>query len=254
MADEEDIDLDEDQENTEELGPEDETEGGEEEAEASSAAGHGGEGQGQKGQQRQQPLAETEERKTLSRGEKRIAKLATEAREAREAANRISAQFQELQAQVIRQQGAPARIDPREEQERLAQMDPEQRTAYLLEQSDRKHQQQLGQMQFNMNDNLDRTEFNARVATDPRAARYKDEVEKALSAARQQGINPKRETLFYYLLGQKVANNQAKKQQASAGQKRVAAATTRPTNTSGDVARGGKSGNTLEKRLSGLLI
>jgi hypothetical protein len=202
----------------------------------------------------EQARTQDRERSPVSRSDRRIQRLANEAREAREAANRTAAQLAETQNHLLRLQAGQGRPDPREEAERLAQMDPETRQAYLLDQSERRHQTDMARLQFNMNDNLDRSKFEARATSDARVARYKDDVEAALQQARQQGMNPARETIYFYLLGKKVAENAGKKPQAAAAGRRVAANTGKPANTSGDVGAGRRGAKSLEQKLDGVII
>jgi hypothetical protein len=187
----------------------------------------------------------------LSRGERRFQRLANEAREAREEAARTRRDFDELSRRVSQQ--PQQQYDPRQEQEYLASLSTDQRVDYMLQRANQTHQQQLAQMQIAMADTNDKNEYTARCSTDKRAARYKDEVERTLQQLRQQGMNPRRETIFYYLVGQKVANGKPSAAQAQGATERRRRQETQGGSPRSDAGQPrSRAGRTLEERLDGV--
>jgi hypothetical protein len=58
---------------------------------------------------------------------------------------------------------------------------------------------------FQAQDLSDRTAFEAKIASDPHRARYRDRVESAIQEERRQGRNASREAVYYYMLGKDIA-------------------------------------------------
>lgn len=170
------------------------------------------------------------EQRRPTRGEARFQKLSQSAKDAAERAANAERRAQELEARLARLE------QPRQEQpkgkspEELALMTPDELVNYRLGESEKRFQQQLGQIQFATYEAGDRAAFNALKATDPLAAKYADEVEQRLAALRQQGQNVDREKLFTFILGEKARQGRvaAKTKQAAAGQRRIAQQQTRP--------------------------
>lgn len=151
------------------------------------------------------------EKPTSGRLSKRLARLRSEAQQAKEEAQRIGREFQEFRDNQTRQQ--QSYIDPRIEAERRAAMTPEERSQEDLRISEQRHQADMERLRLQMIDTADRQKFETRAATDPRAKKYAADVEKLLGDVRRQlGWNPTRETLYAYMIGMKVLNMQPKKQ------------------------------------------
>ena len=183
----------------------------------------------------------------VSRGERRFQRLANEARQAREEAARTRAELDRLNQRFSQ----PQQPDPRAEQEYLSTLTTDERVNYLLHKSSQTHQSQMVQMQIAMADQNDRSEYATRCTTDKRAERYKDDVERTLGQLRSQGMNPKRETIYFYLLGQKVANGKPSAKQAEQLDVRRRRQTTQPGRAGSDAgAPRGRRGSTLEDRLA----
>ena len=193
--------------------------------------------------------------RVLSRGERRFQRIRNELKEARAEAQRTRAELEGRITQLQQgfQQPQP-QMDPRWEAERLASLSPEERMQEQLTRATEQHKYELARMRYEQADLNDQTEFKQRGTSDKRVSRYAQEVEQTLAGLRQQGMNPKRETIYFYLLGRKIAQAQGQPaRQQKEGQERLRRATTRPTNAGGDVParRGGK---TLEQRLDGVLL
>lgn len=195
--------------------------------------------EGQEGQVRGKP----------GRRENTIRALRREAQEAKEEAARTAREFREFRDNQGR--GQPQQQeDPRAELERLAAMSPEERNAYNLDKATRQHQFELGRMRYEMADTNDKAEFKGRAVTDPRVKKYEPQVEQLLAQVRTNlGWNPKREVLYYYLIGQKVANSKGKvgerRQQGRDNVRRVA---TKPTTGRSDVPARGREGKSFEDK------
>lgn len=194
-----------------------------------------------------------------SRGANRIATLAAE-----RAAATTRAEAAERELAAIRQerQNNQQRETAEQEAQRLAMMDPEERTEYRLNQIEARNQQALSEIRFQSADTNDKTAFEAICARNPAVAAMKDEVEEALKAMRAQGTTAPRETVAAYLIGQKAI---AKQPRAKAAGARTAAAgrerqQARPTGGGrGDVPangqrRGGSEAEQRRRRLENLEI
>lgn len=160
--------------------------------------------------------------------------------------------FQRQIAELRQAQGQP-RVDPELEAARIAAMSPEERIEYRAAQSEQRHAQEMQLLKFQMADNADAQAFRTRCATDARAAKYAADVDKMLGAARQAGMNPTREIIYYVLLGQKVANAKTAPKQRQQGEERLRRQTTRTTRSGSDTS-GTRGGRSLEQRLDGVQI
>jgi hypothetical protein len=183
-----------------------------------------------------------------------IRTLRQRAQEAEDRAARIEREVQEARAAAQRAQPKESRED---REARLALMDPEQRSEFRLNEALEQNRRDMALMQFQMQDTADRTSFEAKAATDKLYAKWAPKVEAELADLRRQGQNVSREQLFAYLVGKSALEGRGKTspKQAREGQRRVKAATSRPTNGRGDVgADRRRSGDSPAKRLEGIEI
>jgi hypothetical protein len=74
----------------------------------------------------------------------------------------------------------------------------------------RENQRLANQALFQAQDMSDRTQYESKVATDPRRAKYRDRVEQAVQEERRQGRNASREAVYYYMLGKDIADGKLK--------------------------------------------
>jgi len=193
-----------------------------------------------------------------SRGANRIATLAAERAAANARAEAAEARLREVET---RQSQQTQRETEAQERERLAMMDPEERAEYRIQQFEQRMEQRQRTIEFQAQDTNDKTSFEGLCARNPALAPLKDEVEEALKAMRANGTTAPRETVAYFLLGQKAA---AKAPRAKAAGARAAAAgrerqQARPTNGRGDVPatgqrRGGSEAEQRRRRLENLEI
>ena len=103
------------------------------------------------------------------------------------------------------------RETPQQREARLAALPPEQRILTELNEmrAEQAYHQQL--TTFRANDYADKAAFDALAASDPRARRYAQEVERQLAQLRLQGQNVDRKTLLKYIVGEAVFANPARK-------------------------------------------
>lgn len=120
----------------------------------------------------------------------------------------------------------------------------------------RENQRVSAQALFTSTDVADRTSFEQLAVTKPAVhARYKDEVEKRLQAARSQGSNPSRQDILRWLIGQDAIDGKlgAKKKPAAPAPRPAARAL---PGARGDVRGGGAMSDREKraKRLEGVQI
>ncbi|MDE2426666.1 MAG: hypothetical protein KGO96_12240 [Elusimicrobia bacterium] len=122
-----------------------------------------------------------------------------------------------------------------QEEQRLAQMLPEERAEYIARQTAQRQEQQFAELRREMQDSADRAAFAAACASDPRLSRVQSEVEAQLTALRSQGTTLPRTELAAYILGKKLLEKSATagKRQRSEAAGRVARETARPVNGGG---------------------
>jgi hypothetical protein len=171
-----------------------------------------------------------------------------------EVAERIAAKkVAEIEARILAQPKAPSPESVAARQARLDEMDPMERRLFLLEE-DRNNER------FATNERLDKLSFQTLCATDPVAAKYKDDVERELSALRARGSNVDRDTMLTHVIGMKMRANATRatsrtKKTAQVNRERQ---TARPGNARGDVpatdrrAAGSKAAR--DKRLENMEI
>jgi hypothetical protein len=192
---------------------------------------------------------ENRSREVSAKTSRKEGRLAVIAREAKEAKAEAAAAKRELEA-LRQNQNRPPPETAEQRAQRLANMDPDQRTEYLLNEQGRKFQDQLNQIQFQSQDSADRTAFEGMCARNTVAARYKDEVESELQRLRQLGFNSPRETVLKYVIGEKALAGASK---AKAKQERTAATNrtrqqARPSSSTSDVPAGNRRGGSEKEQ------
>jgi hypothetical protein len=135
----------------------------------------------------------------------------------------------------------PPAVDPREEEARVAEMSPEERSAYYLRKTERDLSFKIELMKFENHDNTDKFAFQAKAAKDPRYAKYADEVEKELAGLRRTGQNVPRELVLQFVIGRAVLKNEPKaKAQAAKAKENLEAQKAAPVAAKGDQAGAAK--------------
>jgi hypothetical protein len=138
-----------------------------------------------------------------TRGERRIAQLAKETRDAK-------AEVARLKALVERPVQQQPQETPAQRAERLAMMEPEDRINFLVDEKVGGLQRQFATLSFQMQDTGDRTAFDSLCARNPVAAKLKDQVEARLGEMRAAGTTAPRETVLKYVIGDRALANAAR--------------------------------------------
>ena len=164
-----------------------------------------------------------------TRGENRVAAATRAAKEAKAEA---ALARQEL-ALLRQQQQQPRGETQAQVNERLAQMEPWERTEYLTT-------QRLNQIEWNANERADKAAFKMVCMSDPVASRMESEVEARLTQMRASGQTVDRETLYTFMLGERAKANKGRatgkaQRTATANRERQQA---RPSNSRGDATPG----------------
>jgi chromosome segregation ATPase len=166
------------------------------------------------------------------RTDNRVQRLANERREAKEAVRIERERSDRLEAEINalrqgREAAEQARLQ-REEEE----LDPDERRIRTLE-------RELVQTRFQAGDTRDRQVFQEQVAGNPALKALMPDIEKELAVARSKGMNPTREAVAKFILGERAFNRSkevpGKRRQA---QGRVEAARGAPLNARSDASTG----------------
>lgn len=196
-----------------------------------------------------------------SRGQTRAQRLANEKRQEKERADRLQAQLEA----VLRDRSAPTapptpQESPQQRQARLAAMDAEDRVNYLRQEDTQRLEAQFQQQAFRTEDTLDSIRFDQMKASNPAFKAVAADVEKRLAEMRANGTTAPRETVAYYLIGQRAIERAGRE----GGKQRKAAAEgidrnrARPGSSRSDVpagsSRGGNEAAQRRKRLEGQMI
>jgi len=162
----------------------------------------------------------------------------------------------------LRRQAAPRAPDPMEQariqeerRQRLALMDPEQRTEFLLNEQREQFNARIGGMQFQTADAIDQAKFDRLCDRNPVAEKYRERVEETLQEwRRNNGSNPGRAEVLRWILGDEAL----KRGPAAATRQRNGAEARRARQTvparggrGSDVTAPGRGGtaNALQKRI-----
>lgn len=211
-----------------------------------------GSDEGQEGQQDQ--VAPT-------RGQNRFQRLANEAREAKEKADRLEREMGEFRARS--QPNVADQIRARREAELKAAQetgDPNQYYETRLRHQSEDTQYQINRIAFETADGRDAASFARLCARRPEIADLESEVEKQLAILRSQGGNAQREVVAKFLLGDRAFNRAAAaktraKTKADVERTRERGA---PVRSGGDVPatrqRGGSEKQQRENRLKDIQI
>ena len=111
-----------------------------------------------------------------------------------------------------RAQSAPVDTEYQREEERLRnpEMTDIERWQINANRTLRATQAEARQAMFQAQDMSDRARFEAKIASDPRRAKYADRVEEAIRQERAAGRNAEREAVYYYMLGKDIAEGKLK--------------------------------------------
>jgi hypothetical protein len=182
-----------------------------------------------------------------SRASRRVSALRNRLKDQESENQRLRSDIERIIAQT-RQPAAP-QIDPyrqaeiqRQENERLAMMQPHEIAAYTEQKLRNEFQGQRLQDRIELRDLIDKQMFDGLKARNKLAQRFGPQVEELLVAARNQNMNPTREILLKALVGQEVMEK-ADRQAADLrrrGARQIAAQTTQPGGGRSTVGNGGR--------------
>lgn len=171
---------------------------------------------------------------------RRSANRFREERQRREAAERRAQELEnEKRALEQRQQNERALQQQRlneEEQARLADMTPEERTEYRLNKMQATIQYNAQMEQFRSFDSADKANFDAMCRVSAVHRRHRARVEEALDLLRKQGQNMPRETLLVYAVGE-AAMKASKEQKQRVAPRPSRKVPRNPSSSRADVAR-----------------
>jgi hypothetical protein len=176
-------------------------------------------------------------------------------RAAKEAKAEAEATRRELEQLKQERQGRQTAEQQELERQHIALMDPEEKTAFLLNKQQQEFNGRFGALEFRMQDAADRTAFEASCARNPAFDAVRDDVERQLAEMRRTGANANRETVALYFIGKRAVERAAKggkAKQAAKGEKRIQSERVAAPSGRSDVRAGGeKSGakNSLRARL-----
>lgn len=109
---------------------------------------------------------------------------------------------------------AQPRVDPTYEEEERKLRDPStselERWQIQSNRTLRATEARATQALMQAQEMQDRTRFEAKVASDPRRAKYLDRVEEEVSKAKQRGQMASREDVYYWMLGKDIAEGKLK--------------------------------------------
>ncbi|PRF97456.1 hypothetical protein C6Q14_28355 [Burkholderia ambifaria] len=114
---------------------------------------------------------------------------------------------------VARAPAAPASdrdFEAEEARLRDPNLDPMERWQIQSNRTLRQSQQAAQAALFQAQDLRDQTLFEAKIASDPHRARYRDRVEAAVQEERRAGRNASREAVYYFMLGRDIADGKLK--------------------------------------------
>lgn len=200
---------------------------------------------------RQESREEVERPK--SRGENRVAeatRVAAEAKRRAEEAERRLAAIEQAQQQNLTRESAAQR------EQRLAMMDPDQRTQYLLQEQAQHFEARLNAIQFTAQDSADRTAFEALCARNPIAAKHSEKVEAELAKLRATGQTAPRATVLRYVIGDSalLATPRARTKAAQTAAGNRARQSARPASGRSDVSASDRRNTSLYDRIKDIEI
>ena len=175
--------------------------------------------------------------KPISRAQRRIQALSEAVHELRK---RVDAP---PQRQPDPNAEAEARRREAEEDERVRLSgDPDLIARHAVGKVERKLSAQFSSVVSHVVDRSDKTDFQALCASNPAVAAVADAVEKQLVQSRAQGLNPTREALAKYILGERLLNRAkgAKTRQQRHADTEVRRQAARPGSSRSDVSSSGR--------------
>ncbi len=100
-----------------------------------------------------------------------------------------------------------AQETPQQRQMRLDAMDPYERQEFLSREREQRLEARIAQAEFRAEDRADKSAFDSLCARNPAAQKMAQQVEDRLAESRRNGVNIPRESILYFLLGQRAMAN-----------------------------------------------
>jgi len=168
-----------------------------------------------------------------------------------ERAGRLEKELAELKARDAERQRREETQNQQTRAERRLLMTTEERFADELAELREQQTQFLKQQQFVAAENSDQAAFRELKASDPRVAKYEDQVERELSNLRAKGVYTfGRKEVLAALIGMQVLNGKSQvKAQVTKGKQNIRRAQTAPNKGQSDLGGRQRQGKSLEDRL-----
>lgn len=192
-----------------------------------------------------------------SRAQTRIQALTKSTAEAKERADKLDREIQELRAEQRQRAQAAAQESPTEKAARRALMSDVEIMREDMQESEKRTAAILHQHAVQTQEQNDKLQYNSILRDAPHLKKYDGEVEKIRQEQQARGVFVPREVLLDLAIGRAAraaATKSAPKAQKQ-GQQRIAAQQSRPASARGDTATArGKQGDSPEKRLENVPI
>lgn len=187
-----------------------------------------------------------------ARGESRVQRLANERREEKARADRLERELSELRRS---QQPTPQQETAEQRRTRLSLMTPEERSDYLLNESNERHSRELAMTRLMVEDRMDLQNFNSTLRDNPRLARYKDEVDRIFKEQQERGMFVSRDVILDTVIGRAARAAAGRKAAGGDNQRRVEAQRVNGRSPKGAApAARQRAGNSAESRLKDVQI
>jgi len=191
-----------------------------------------------------------------SRRDPRIQALTEDNRRERQRSADLERRLNDLTSRVNNGSNQP-RETPEQRAARLSLMTPEDRLREEFRESNETHNGQMRAMAFTLQDNSDRSSYEAKAARIPLYSKWADRVEEEVRKQRDNGVTVPREAVLYYLIGKQAVaglNSPENRQERRAAARRVRRQTTRPSNSRSDAQPDSntRQRQSVEKRLENI--
>lgn len=138
---------------------------------------------------------------------------------------------------------------PEQREQRLSLLDPVERMQVEMREARVTHERQLQTMQFTLQDQGDKSTYDAKALVDPLYSKWAPKVESELAALRAKGQNVGREQLLKYLIGDAaLAGRKSNGKQRADAERRVARNRVAPSNARSDTRADRRPRNEAEAR------
>lgn len=183
----------------------------------------------------------------------RVRNLNEELRREREQRESLQRRFDEF---ATRQNTAQTQESQDQRNARRALLSESERATEDIREAEQRINRQLAQTTFTVQDNADKSIFEAKAVHDPLYKRWQPKVEAERTKLAGQGVNVSREAILRYMIGDAALQSRGSKSNRTAqalGRRRVERQQTRPVDTRNDATQSRRGGSrTLEDRLANI--